>query len=138
MQVKLPSLPPPKGQSTYRLTLSPLQPIILPQLVDIRDRINQSLDVIDVTAWTGDAKDANFISGQLRLLSDDIIEARQALKGPDPETRPNWWSEPLNPDVCFQFYIVKRSLRLMSFHSSTLTLHSLHICLSTLLSLQLL
>src|SRR2546421_10882974 len=99
MQVKLPSLPPPKGQSAYRLTLWPLQPIVLPQLADVRDRINQSLDVIDVTAWTGDAKDANFISGQLRLLSDNIIEARQALKGVDSETRPDWWSEALNPNV---------------------------------------
>jgi hypothetical protein len=103
MQVKLPSLPPPKGHSAYRLMLSPLRPIVIPQLADVRDRINQSLDVIDVTAWTGDPKDANFISGQLRLLSENIVEARQALKGPDPDTRPNWWSEPLNPDVSVVF-----------------------------------
>src|SRR5437773_5312411 len=92
MQVKLHSLPPPKGQSAYRLMLSPLHPLVLPQLADVRDSINQSLDVIDVTAWTGDAKDANFVSGQLRLLSDNIIEAWQALKGLDPEARPDWWS----------------------------------------------
>lgn len=46
--------------------------------------INDSLDIIDVSRWTGQSTDASFISGQLKLLHDYIEEARTCLKGPVP------------------------------------------------------
>ena len=77
-------LQPTKGQSSYKLTLSTSTSagnLVLSQLVAARNLINQSLDVVDVSTWTGDAKDANFISGQLRLLFENIHEACQELGG---------------------------------------------------------
>jgi hypothetical protein len=55
--------------------------LVLEQLTAVRTLINSCLDIVDVSAWTGDAKNASFIAGQLRLLFDNIQEARQALKG---------------------------------------------------------
>ncbi|KAI9716215.1 MAG: hypothetical protein M1812_005440 [Candelaria pacifica] len=101
IHLRLPSLPPPRGSSTYKLAFSPnpTAPILyLPQLTSVRNLINESLDVIDVTTWTGDAKDANFISGQLRLLFDNIQEARQALKGGE-EVQGRWWESPIDERV---------------------------------------
>ncbi|KAI9842977.1 MAG: hypothetical protein M1837_006714 [Sclerophora amabilis] len=97
MQVKLFGLAPTKGLPSYKLTLANSDPscfLVLDQLVNVRNLINQSLDVVDVSTWTGDAKDANFISGQLRLLFDNIQEARQALKGAD--TRADWLVNPVD------------------------------------------
>ncbi len=68
------------------------------QLISVRHLINQSLDVVDVSTWTGDAHDANFISGQLRLLFDNIQEARQALKGGD-EIQGQWCESPVDEKV---------------------------------------
>ncbi|KAK3707219.1 uroporphyrin-III C-methyltransferase [Vermiconidia calcicola] len=82
--LRLPSLPPPKGQNAYKLSIStlPTAPtIVLEQLTTTRTLINACLDVVDATRWTGDSKNANFISGQLRLLHDNIQEAKGALKG---------------------------------------------------------
>jgi hypothetical protein len=56
------------------------------------------LDVIDVTIWTGDAKNANFISGQFQLLYDNIQEARQALRGYSDVQRP-WTENPVDEQV---------------------------------------
>lgn len=54
---------------------------MLDQLTQARTLINASLDVIDVTKWTGDARNAHFIAGQLRLLLENVQEAKQMLKG---------------------------------------------------------
>ena len=84
ISLRLPSLPPPRGQMAYRLSISslPAAPTIaLSQISTTRTLINACLDVVDATRWTGDAKNANFISGQLRLLHENVREAKGALKG---------------------------------------------------------
>jgi Rogdi leucine zipper containing protein len=84
--VKMHNLAPTKGFPCYKLALStdgPERCLVLDQLAEVRNLVNQSLDVVDVSTWTGDPKDANFISGQLRLLYDNMHEARQALKVTD-------------------------------------------------------
>jgi hypothetical protein len=48
--------------------------------------------VVDSSIWTGNAHDASFISGQLRLLSDLLGEARGVLKGGE-EVKGEWWME---------------------------------------------
>ena len=96
-------LAPTKGLASSKLTLSTSDAsnnLAFPQLIEVRNLINQSLDVVDVSTWTGDHKDANFISGQLRLLFDNISEARQALKGPDASsTSTSWVDDPVDPNV---------------------------------------
>lgn len=84
IQLRLSSLQPPRGQNHYKLSISsaPAAPtLVLDQLTTARTLINSCLDVVDATRWTGDATNANFISGQLRLLHDNVQEAKQALKG---------------------------------------------------------
>ena len=73
----------------------------MPQLTAVRTAINTCLDVIDVTAWTGDATDANFVAGQLRLLYDHIEEGRQALRGYS-DVQSAWWETPVDEKVCFE------------------------------------
>ncbi|KAJ6131593.1 hypothetical protein N7523_001299 [Penicillium sp. IBT 18751x] len=93
IQLRLSSLPPPRGAPSTRLTLSqsPDAPgMILPQLVSVRNLVNQSLDIVDVSTYTGDPLNASFIFGQLHLLQETISEARQMLKG-DGDVRGNWW-----------------------------------------------
>ncbi|KAI9670716.1 MAG: hypothetical protein M1817_003826 [Caeruleum heppii] len=100
MQVRLNSLPPTRGLPAYKLSLSTSDPsntLAMDQLVEVRNLINQSLDIVDVSTWTGDAKDANFISGQLRLLFDNIQEASQALKGDDSAN--DWAENPMDPNL---------------------------------------
>jgi hypothetical protein len=95
VKLRLSSLPPPRGSTTYDLTISsaPQAPtLVIPQLTAVRTSINACLDVIDVTTWTGDSTDANFVAGQLRLLYDHVQEARQALKG-YADTQPPWWED---------------------------------------------
>jgi len=46
--------------------------------------INDSLDIIDISRWTGSSSDASFIWGQLKLLHDHLTEARVSLKGHVP------------------------------------------------------
>jgi Rogdi leucine zipper containing protein len=57
---------------------------LLSQLVSVKALINDSLDIIDVSRWTGQSTDASFISGQLKLLHEHLGEARVCLKGPVP------------------------------------------------------
>ncbi|KAK7537186.1 RAVE subunit 2/Rogdi [Phyllosticta citribraziliensis] len=116
IKLRLPSLPPPRGAASYPLSISqaPEAPtLVVHQLTAARTHINSCLDVIDVTTWTGDARNANFISGQLGLLYDNIEEARQALRGA-PEVRPQWWNcpvdekifdPPLPADLSFHIYL---------------------------------
>ena len=120
VQLRIASLPPPRGAPSYKLTLSnlPTAPdVALSQLVAVRNLINQCLDVVDVSTWTGDSHDANFISGQLRLLHDNLSEARQTLKG--TELHSLWWAEsvpeaafdpPLPANVSFHLCIIEAAL----------------------------
>ena len=74
--------------------------------------------------WTGDKTDANFISGQFRLLHENITEARQALKGPGPlegQDADDWAKapldseafEPIMPDMMsFYLFVTEACLRL--------------------------
>lgn len=101
VQLRLPSLPPPKGHSSYKLSVSSLPTagtIVLSQLTTTRTLINACLDVVDATQWTGDSKNANFISGQLRLLHDNIQEAKSALKG-WTENQKAWHEDPIDENA---------------------------------------
>jgi hypothetical protein len=64
------------------LSLSQDHPLILAPLTSLRTLINQSLDCVDITRWTGDRSSAPFISSQLHLLHSLILEALALLKGP--------------------------------------------------------
>ncbi|RMZ82743.1 hypothetical protein DV738_g1561, partial [Chaetothyriales sp. CBS 135597] len=73
------------SRPSTRLTLtpSPAAPdLVLPQLFAVRSLINDSLDVIDVSRWSGEPTDASFISSQLKLLHDHLRDARAYIKGP--------------------------------------------------------
>ncbi|CAN9269846.1 unnamed protein product [Alternaria alternata] len=98
VKLRLASLPPPKGSLTYDLAISsaPHAPtLVVPQLTAIRTSINSCLDVIDVATGGGDATNANFVSGQLQLLHDHILEAQAALKGYS-DVQPPWWENPVD------------------------------------------
>lgn len=59
--------------------------------MSVRDLVNQSLDIVDVSTWTGDPLNASFIFSQLHLLHETIIEARQMLKGEGDKVKGKWW-----------------------------------------------
>jgi hypothetical protein len=83
------------------LSLSPTNPLILPALTNLRTLLNQSLDCVDITRWTGDRHSASFISSQLRLLHSIILEALSLLTPPrpsDPTPPPNWCLGSANDD----------------------------------------
>ncbi|KAJ5735142.1 uncharacterized protein N7483_000267 [Penicillium malachiteum] len=81
IHLRLPSLPTPRGQPSTRLTLSQAPGLVLQQLVSVRNLVNQSLDIVDVSTYTGNPLDATFIFSQLHLLHETISEARHMLKG---------------------------------------------------------
>ncbi|KAK4495477.1 hypothetical protein PRZ48_013808 [Zasmidium cellare] len=123
VQLRIPSLPPPRGQNSYKLTISslPTAPtIVLEQLTTARTLINACLDVVDATRWTGDSTNANFISGQLKLLHDNIQEAKSALKGWTEHQKPwhedsvdeNAFNPPLPPNVAFHLSISEAAVLL--------------------------
>ncbi|KAK4609244.1 hypothetical protein CLAFUW4_14568 [Fulvia fulva] len=98
VQLRLPSLPPPRGQNSYKLSISnlPTAPTIaLEQLTTARTLINACLDVVDATRWTGDSSNADYISSQMRLLHDNIQEAKAPLKG-WTESQKAWNEDPLD------------------------------------------
>ncbi|KAJ5163691.1 uncharacterized protein N7500_005521 [Penicillium coprophilum] len=102
VQLRLASLPPPRGAPSTRLNLSqsPEAPeLVLRQLVSVRDLVAQSLDIVDVSTWTGDPLNARFIFSQLHLLLETISEARQMLKGDSDETRGKWWDTSATENV---------------------------------------
>jgi hypothetical protein len=102
VQLRLASLPPPRGQTSYKLSIStsPSAPVLqLKQIAQVRTLINSSLDVVDATAWTGDKGDANFISGQLTLLHENIRDAKAVLKAPSTDADKSWASDPLDEKV---------------------------------------
>ena len=91
-----------------RLTFAPsanTPDLIIPQLQAVKSLINDSLDIIDVSRWTGQSTDASFISGQLKLLNDHLSEAREFLKGPVPGTDlrhipgAEWWNSSVADEV---------------------------------------
>ncbi|KAJ5574196.1 uncharacterized protein N7459_008623 [Penicillium hispanicum] len=93
IQLRLPTLPPPRGAPSTRLTLSTAADapdLVLPQLVSVRNLVNQTLDIVDVSTFTGNPLDASFIYSQLHLLHETICEARQMLKG-EGGVRGDWW-----------------------------------------------
>lgn len=107
INLRLRGLLPPKGANSNRLSIStaPTAPtFVLEELTNARTLINASLDVIDVTRWAGNSGDANFIAGQLRLLYDNILEAKQTLKGEFPQK--SWWENPVDEKV---YYVVSTS-----------------------------
>ncbi|KAJ5384424.1 hypothetical protein N7517_002335 [Penicillium concentricum] len=125
VQLRLASLPPPRGAPSTRLNLSqsPEAPeLVLRQLVSVRDLVAQSLDIVDVSTWTGDPLNAGFIFSQLHLLLETISEARQMLKGDSDETRGKWWDTsatenmfdpPLPPHLSFHLSITDSALVLI-------------------------
>ncbi|KAJ5960517.1 uncharacterized protein N7479_007667 [Penicillium vulpinum] len=125
IQLRLASLPHPRGAPSTRLNLSqsPQAPeLVLRQLVSVRDLVAQSLDIVDVSTWTGDPLNAGFIFGQLHLLLETISEARQMLKGESDETRGRWWETsatgnmfdpPLPPHLSFHLSITDSALVLL-------------------------
>lgn len=80
--------------------------LVLPQLLSVRSLINDCLDIIDISRWTGSSTDATFIWGQLKLLRDRLGEARICLKGHAPGTEPPEisgidWTKDSVPDRLF-------------------------------------
>jgi len=71
-----------KTHPPTHILLSSEQPIILSPLTSLRALLNEALDCVDITRWTGDRHSAPFISGQLRLLHSILREAGSVLKGP--------------------------------------------------------
>ncbi|GAB7336991.1 hypothetical protein MBLNU457_g2409t1 [Dothideomycetes sp. NU457] len=101
IQLRLPSLPPPRGQNSYRLAISsaPTAPtFVIEQLSTVRTLINSCLDVVDATRWTGDAQNADYISSQLRLLQENVQEAKQTLHG-GQESQKAWYDDPIEEKV---------------------------------------
>lgn len=72
--------------------------LVLDQLAAVRNLVNQGLDVIDVSTFTGDPLNASFISGQLRLLYEHMSEAKLALKGGAETSK--WWEKSADSRVC--------------------------------------
>ena len=111
IHLRLTTLPPntPRGTTTSTpstrliFAASPSSPdILLPQLFAVKSLVNDALDIIDVSRWTGQSTDSSFISGQLKLLHDHLREAKACLKGSgprndvDPVPGAGWWTN--SPD----------------------------------------
>ncbi|KAI9373274.1 Rogdi leucine zipper containing protein-domain-containing protein [Aspergillus egyptiacus] len=115
IQLRLSSLS-SRGAPTTRLCISssPSAPeLVLSQLVSVRDLVNQCLDIVDVSTWTGDPLDARFIYSQLHLLGETIAEGRQMLKGESDIIRGKWW-ETSAPENMFEPPLPSQ----LSFHLS--------------------
>ncbi|KAL8791267.1 MAG: hypothetical protein Q9213_000224 [Squamulea squamosa] len=85
-----------KFPKTY-LAIVTTSPVFL-QLSALQTLLNQALDIIDISAWTGDPKNGSFISGQLRLLNDIINEAKAVMKGGEEVVGGKWWEDDFNGD----------------------------------------
>ena len=112
IHLRLSTLPLPRSSASYPLHFSkdPGAPsLILTQLTLVRNLIYQSLDVVDVSTWTGDAHDPSFIAGQLRLLFDFIQEARQNLKGGEDAVGVKWWQVYTDEKVFIHIVMILRS-----------------------------
>ncbi|KAF2225334.1 RAVE subunit 2/Rogdi [Elsinoe ampelina] len=101
IHLRMSSLPRVSGQPSYRLAISssPTAPaLVVDQLISARTLLNYSLDVVDATRWTGDANNAGYISSQLRLLHENVQEARDELKG-GTDTVKTWHEAPLAKQI---------------------------------------
>lgn len=106
--------------SPTQLAVNATHPLILPTLSSLRELLNQSLDCIDITCWTGDRTSAPYISSQLRLLHGLLGEAHSSLKGTaaaqaDRESwlRPmdaNHFQPPLPDNLSLDFSIQEASI----------------------------
>ena len=102
MQVRMHGLPAAtRGRPGYRLALS--RPdnsttLEVKPLISVGQRIDQALDIVDVSRYTGDPKNASFIAGQLRLLLESIREAGMFLRG-GHLARTSWSDDPVDPMV---------------------------------------
>ncbi|KAI4180111.1 MAG: hypothetical protein L6R41_007452, partial [Letrouitia leprolyta] len=96
ISIRLPSLPPPRSLPSYPLRIS--SPLPLPQLSTLLNLLNQALDIIDISTWTGDPTNGPFISGQLRLLADTIDEAKAVMKGGEDVVGGKWWEDDFTGD----------------------------------------
>ncbi|KKK18313.1 hypothetical protein ARAM_001613 [Aspergillus rambellii] len=122
IQLRLSSLSAARSTATTRLCLlssADAPELILSQLVSVRDLVNQCLDIVDVSTWTGDPLDAGFIFSQLHLLRETIAEGRQMLKGETDGIRGRWWETsapenmfdpPLPPCLSFHLSIADSAL----------------------------
>jgi hypothetical protein len=72
-----------RTHAPLNLTLNTTHPLLLPPLTTLRTLLNQSLDMVAITRWTGDRHSAPFISSQLHLLHSLLLEAISVLKGPN-------------------------------------------------------
>jgi hypothetical protein len=101
IKLRLATLPPPRGMTSYPLTVSsePEAPaLVLDQLSSVRTLLNACLDVVDASTWAGDPKDPNFIAGQLRLLDVNLQQAKTALKGGSDSQLP-WYKNVIDENV---------------------------------------
>ncbi|KAF1982878.1 hypothetical protein K402DRAFT_414751 [Aulographum hederae CBS 113979] len=129
IKLRLPSLPPPPQTSSsptppyYPLLLSPspnAQDLFLAPLITIRTLINSCLDLVDIATYTGDRTNAGFISSQLKLLSDNVKEARWLLKAeqqppwtnPTTNVPPQAFTPPLSPSLLLTLTLTDAALTL--------------------------
>ncbi|KAL8955698.1 MAG: hypothetical protein Q9193_006544, partial [Seirophora villosa] len=91
ISLRISSLAPPRGQASYPLRIS--SPLPLPQLSALLTLLNQALDIIDISTWTGDPRNGSFISGQLRLLAETIDESKAVMKGGEDAVGGKWWED---------------------------------------------
>ncbi|KAF2674971.1 hypothetical protein BT63DRAFT_474652 [Microthyrium microscopicum] len=122
IKLRLATLPPPRGMTSYPLTISnePDAPaLVLDQLSSVRALLNACLDVVDASTWAGDIKNPNFIAGQLRLLDVNLQQAKAALKGGTESQQLPWYKNvvdentftpPLPPNVSFHLCISDAAL----------------------------
>ena len=131
INLRLSTLPPPRSLSSYPFHLQ--NPLPLPQLTALLTLLNQALDIIDISRWTGDPHNGAFISGQLRLLSDTIEEAQQTLKGGEDVAGGKWWEDSMPEDVCHLAFLTLHFIhRVHPFHSTIATSCRLGLYLLTI------
>ncbi|KFX95137.1 hypothetical protein V495_07660 [Pseudogymnoascus sp. VKM F-4514 (FW-929)] len=109
-----------KHYTPTQLGVNATHPLILPTLASLRELLNQSLDCIDITCWTGDRTSAPYISSQLRLLHGLLGEAHSYLKGSTTSVAdreawlrpadPNHFQPPLPDNLSLDFSIQEASI----------------------------
>ncbi|KFX98103.1 hypothetical protein O988_04527 [Pseudogymnoascus sp. VKM F-3808] len=109
-----------KHYTPTQLGVNATHPLILPTLASLRELLNQSLDCIDITCWTGDRTSAPYISSQLRLLHGLLGEAHSYLKGSTTSVAdreawlrpadPNHFQPPLPDNLSLHFSIQEASI----------------------------
>lgn len=100
-------------------------PLPLPQLTALLTLLNQALDIIDISRWTGDPHNGAFISGQLRLLADTIEEAQQTLRGGEDVVGGKWWEVDMAEDVRHPAFLKSPLLHQDQVHCPILEYHCL-------------